>query len=400
VYRRLPILLVMAFGAYTVLRPSDDWQLFYLPAARLFVNAGNFYGSRQFTYPPGAILLPWAALALPAWLQTGAWIAVNLAAMLLLLAIAWRGSGGRWPPREHGAFFAGLAVSIRFLLPAFEHRQTDIVVAALATTSVYAAMRGRTTVGGALAGAAAALKATPLALAGAFTVTRRWRAVAVMASVAAILTVMPDLMHRAPGGRLWIQEWRQMLAQFAAGTAMFDWPADAWYNQSIAGTVQRVGSHTSPAVLVRLTVVGIGAVAAVAAAALLGRARGEGAAVPRGAVQFAAVLAAMPLVSPVSGVYHFMILSQPAWTVARLAAVEGRRDARMLFGASVLLALLSWRRFGLGSALVFYGGIPLAAALLLVACALANLSGTSAISAGSFLPARRVYSQGEEAARP
>jgi hypothetical protein len=360
-----------------------DWHTVYLAAARSLLAGGDPYRpGLGFTYPPGALLLALPFVGLPPLAAGLAWYALSALAAIALGRAAWTASGGSgFRPEERLVLLAGVLASLRFALDGLANQQSDLIVAALAVggCSVLGRAPGR---GGALLGAAAALKATPLLLFALPLLRGRWRALTAGAALAVALTLAPELVAR-PAHGTWAQHWWEAVVRPARRTPGA-WSTAPSLNHSLAGTLYRLSSHDpgevqpdrprerprlSPGALRALQLASASALLGVSLAALLAARRR-----PDPACELGLLLAAMPLLSPAASKPHFVVLLLPALVLARRLAAGQRFVAVPLF-AALLALLLSWRGLlgSLGGALAWWGGITAGALLLWLGCLLALL---------------------------
>lgn len=365
-----------------------DWHKAYLPAARNLKTGADAYApGLGFVYPPGSLLLPLPFSDWPPLASSLALYAFSVLAAFALGRAAWAASGGdagAVRPAERLVLLAGVLGSLRFALDALGNQQTDLIVAALAVSGGACVLRapGR---GGALLGAAAALKATPLLLFVLPVLRWRWRALGAGVAVGLALTLAPELVSRPAGGGTWAWRWWESVIRPGLDGSR---PPGAWatapsLNHSLAGTLYRISNH-DPAPLdrprerPRLSAAALRAASRAAVFVLAGLSLAGLLAARRGpaesALELSLLLAAMPLLSPASSKPHFVVLLLPALVLARRAASGSRVAAVPLIGG-LLALVLSWRGLlgGPGGAVAWWGGITAGALLLWLGCLLSLL---------------------------
>ena len=133
------ILVVLAVLVVPVVRRhQSDFASVYLPAAERLARGQDIY-QQGYVYPP---VDAWAVLPFTV-LSPGAarvlWLALNGAALVILVWGAWRLSGGSRlegspgaPWREHLIFGLGMLSAFAYLVDALTSQQSDLLVAALA----------------------------------------------------------------------------------------------------------------------------------------------------------------------------------------------------------------------------------------------------------------------------
>ena len=261
--------------------------------------------------------------------------------------------------RERWVFVAGIACCAPFLLSAQAHQQVDIVIAALLVAGCLELTRGRDFAGALLIGLCAAVKGPPLLFIGYLAFRRRWAAAALTFVVAIVVNLLPDLFLFPQQGQLRLAAWIQGSFMPTLSGPIGAWLGSTVYNQSLAGTAQRVNStwpHAAArgfdfvpavgrvpdtwlkaavyAVLIALT-------AASVVAAL--RARPRSASPPaeyvqpsRTALEMAAMAMLVQLASPMSDLAHMGPVILAGLCLARLAFLPGEWRSR----ASLAVALL------------------------------------------------------------
>jgi alpha-1,2-mannosyltransferase len=324
------VIMAIALGVGTM----KDLEV-YLLAGRRFAGGATIYGTHfgqgldtplPYTYPP-----MWAAvMALVAWLP---WRSVDVAWTLLDLALlCWvvRVSYARFIDRlgeRRWIAWACLVAICGFTAPVlsvFDLGQLGLVLMALVLADT---LRTSRLPRGVLVGIATATKLLPGVFVLYWAVTKRWRAVLVASATAAGLWTVTALVRPGISSTYWFHE---AVHTDRAGDA-----ADV-FNQSLNGTLQRIG-WTSTAVW------------AVAAAAVLvvglRRAR-EAHLVGDELAAVALVGLAGVLASPISWVHHAV------WIVPVSGVVlgDGRASRRWIaWGATMLLFLADvplWGRAG------------------------------------------------------
>lgn len=356
--------LVAALGIQAMLKPSEFIDVYVRAGAQLFKGEDFYAPGFAYLYPPFAALAAAPFALIPEWLARAIWFAVNIVAATVMIFGAWRLAGGpsRWDfsPAARGEWIAisvGLACSISFVLNAFAHQQTDILIGALIIGGATVLRSGRDACGGALLGLAASFKATPLLWAPYLALRGRWLAAVLVGALAVALNLLPDLVNSPPGGGIWLADWA---TRFVLPTQDFNavlglWGSDLIYNQALGGTVQRIVNtvphlfKANPTVDIRPLVASttlkliVYAIFAALIAVSIAVARRRTDPLPAGApdrevFEYSIVLILMLLMSPMSGRAHFGILVLPAFCLTRTALVT---KSRFLWGLTVAAALLA-----------------------------------------------------------
>ncbi len=364
-----------------VTKAHSEWDEVYVDAAAKLISGGDIYGPGSgFLYPP----LP-AFLAIPftfvsQFWQRLLWFAINAACLIFTFRWSWLLAGGRGTAPSLRATIApclACVIAGTYALNALAHQQTDIVIAFCIVGGALALSRERDVLSGAALGFAAAFKATPLLWLFYLLWRRRFVAALVFVVVAALLTLLADLVAPAPGGSLWVWRW---LTRFVIPSQSPDSPVGSWgssilYNQSLGGLLQRLfnltmagGDTAAPrgdgplvsAVILRIAVLALLAACALGAvlAGTISRRRGDR---PReaDALEYGLVVILMLLASPMSSPAHFVVLVIPALALACYAARVGSALAWTMLGLAALLSLFANKDLGgayFYTHLLWYGG--------------------------------------------
>jgi hypothetical protein len=341
---------------------AADWLNTYVLAAQEMLahqpihSAGkNSLGAGPFTYPPAAALLAVPFARTSPTIALAGWYIASVLATFVAVACAWRlvrAPSFRHMTRDWSWIFVlGIFLGGRQLISPFGNRQTDMFVAAAVIGGCWLLAKGRDIHGALWIGAAAAIKATPLLFAPYLLWRGRWRAALALVAVAVALNDVPDVLWPQPSGRSYFKQWVDVsLAPVRSGTPG-EWFADRLRNQSVAGLVGRLGTFgfvTSTAQVadepppvtperartIKLVVYGI---CLLLLGITLWRFGWRKPDQSQFAVECAAVLCLMLLVSPMTSKSHLCILVLPLFLIAR-AIVQRRTTGWIAFG--VLLALL------------------------------------------------------------
>ncbi|HEY2106226.1 MAG TPA: glycosyltransferase family 87 protein [Candidatus Binataceae bacterium] len=398
----------MALAIPFLTRRHSEWEAVYVAAARRLRTQGDLYTPADgYLYPPFMALAAIPFTWIPRWLGRAIWYAMSVAAMTYMVKTSWRLAGGvsleelRLRRDEHLAFAAGLLTALGYFINCFNHQQTDLVSGALVIAGC-----GRLAAGAPLAaagwiGIAAAMKCTPLLWVAYFAWHRALVAAGMVAAVAIGLNLLPELMRpgRHPGLLVqWVRSFGLIPARLSIAPGI--WGSAMFYNQSLSGAVGRFGltrlipSAGGFATVPRaaalsapmLKVIAYGLEAALLAATFAvqrGPQRREepGISVPAISVESGAMLALMPLLSPMSSPPHFALLILPGFCAARLGLIEGRRRAVMLLLIAIACSI-SYPRILTGSTVhdlaMWFGVVGWGALALLAACDLELASRRSA----------------------
>lgn len=384
-YSLLGLVLLIVLAVPSFLRPAQDWDGVYVPAAERLVRGEDIF-TQEFVYPPINALLPIPFVGLAHVSSRALWYAINMTALAVLLLGAWKLSGGGrlegtpgLPWREHAIFWLGLGCGIASCCDVIGNQQTDLIVAALVIVGCGALVQGRDLRAALWFGVAAAIKCTPLLWAGYLAWRRRWLAALLVAVVAVAVNLLPDLTHPTATGNTRFGAWtRRYLAPMAERKHDFGtWNCGIGGNQSIAGLWHRwllydtawQGSNllgvpgearAAPETLKAATwgsmLLLLAAGLACSWRACQNPSASEGpAGAPRwrsgsdmraslpsaSALQFGMALILMVLLSPHSSKPHFCTLLLPGFCVARAALHWPNRRLLALLGAALICALIS-----------------------------------------------------------
>jgi hypothetical protein len=340
---------------------AADWLNTYVLAGQEMLShqpihtAGkNSLGAGPFTYPPAAALLAIPFARTSSTVALAGWYVASVLATFVAVGCAWRLAGA--PSFGHATrdwswiFALGLFLVARQLISPFGNRQTDMFVAAAVLGGCWLLARGRDTHGAVWIGVAAAIKATPLLFAPYLLWRGRWRAASVLVAVPLALNYLPDFVWPQPGGQSYLTQWREIsLAPVRSGTPG-EWFADRLRNQSIAGLVGRLATfgpitsmaqvtdETPPvtperARMIKLVVYGICLLLLGITLWRFGWRKPDRSQI---AVEFAAVVCLMLLISPMTSKSHLCVLVLPVFLIAR-EIVQRRTPGWIAFGVALTL---------------------------------------------------------------
>jgi hypothetical protein len=375
------IVVAAILGIPFLLRAQSEWQIVYVGAARDLVAGSDIYGGPGgYAYPPLMALLAVPFAALPRALSLAAWYGVTCGSAAYLLRMAWRLSGGgrlegdRLCRQEVLICGLGLAASLRYVLSAAAHQQTDILIAALALAGCATLSGGTSLAAPVRFGLAAALKGPALLWAPVVAWARGTRAALWVVLVAVSVNLLPDVIVPPPGGELRLARWYRLYLEPVATGARPPgvWASDPLYNQSIAGLVARLGAPAEAVTATTAVLLAVLIVGAVVATVLSSRSRSEAdEEVPsRNVLVYGVVICLTPLISPMAGKAHFAALVLPAFCVARAGVAGGRPLARVAIVAAILTCLPAEDLLGDRVAFwaLWYGAPAWNALALLIGC--------------------------------
>lgn len=408
---RAPVLAAIAFFLamfWPFMRKGEqgEWR-------RCFLRAAHRLEARQilhwpdevncYAYPPAMAMLAVPLAKLPFRWSVAGWYLVNVAAMMAVIVCAWRLIGG--PPLRSLkrpwdlVFWLGLLLASRFLIAPLENQQFDVVIAACLLAGCLALARGHDLWAACWLGAGAAMKCTPLLFAPYLVWRGKVRAAAVMLLVAVAINCLPDVIWAQSGGGSYLGDWIGVFFLKAGRAAPGVWDSDIILNQSLAGLINRfvqsgvpLTASQIPSALTPLspgTTLLMRTLFYIASAALLtvslcafGRPgkrepshNGVSGKRDRNlvlheqvAVESAAVLCLMLLLSPMSSKAHYVVLVLPCLLVAR-ATIEGRLSGKLWLPPLLVLGPLTAKGITgkpLGDLLLAWG-LPTWCVLLLLA---------------------------------
>jgi hypothetical protein len=235
-------------------REYTETDLYAVAGARMRAGEEIYrVDERPFTYPP-LLAVPCVPLSyLPPLGARLVWylsVCGTLAAVVyLVMRRVWDAADAN-PVRSRAVFWwLVLVLAGRHLLAPVENQSHDLLIFLAALLAIDAWSRASDAAAGAWAGAAAALKATPLLLLPLFVWQRYWRAAGVMLVTGVALTLATDALWPRQDGRLWVVAWFQtFLSRAAPGdpATMPTWNPWCPLNQSLTGTTKRLLSPMPP----------------------------------------------------------------------------------------------------------------------------------------------------------
>jgi glycosyl transferase family 87 len=358
----IPIVAVLAIQAATKI-PSE-WISVFVAGSRSYVGGRDIYAEPfGYLYPPFMALLFTPFVPLPQLAARLIYVAISIACIVGLARSAWIVSGGQTLPpisrpiaAEWKIALTGALCAAPYILNALAHMQVDVMIDCLVAVGCLLLIRGQGVAGAVLIGIAAAFKGPPLLFAAYLIFRRQWLSAGALLAVAIGLNLLPDLFVTAPDGRIRLLVWLSNDALPVLGGKLGSWNGVSVYNQSIAGTFQRLLTTTlQPASAEGLQndnpwhlsetlvkAVAYGAMVLLLLASMIAAVRGQALSRHNGrsdlpsktALEFAAVTILMLLMSPMCDLAHLGILILPLFCLARLAFVDHDRVA----GAALILA--------------------------------------------------------------
>lgn len=345
---------------------------------------------KPFTYPPffAVPFLPLVDRAERS--QRLVWYCTNLAALCVTLWLAIRGVRDKNATAGARTFVWGGVVLLagRHLSSVFENQSHDLVIALLVALGADAWRRGGRLLAGAFWGIATACKATPALFLWPLLLRRDWRTGIALGAMAAVATLLPDLVMPQDGGKLWVVAWFDtFLSGLAAGgtaSAEGAWTAGSFLNQGLSGTLHRLTtSVANPSGFVydvalvdlgpsvKKTVILCGQLIVVALLAFAARKRpGDH---DRARERFgiaAAVTCGMVLLSPMSSKAHFCVLVLPAVFCTQALWFTRDRWLWALLLAEIGIGTLTVKGIvgtAIGNHCLAYGSVTWSALIALVA---------------------------------
>jgi hypothetical protein len=339
-------------------------------------------------------------LALPEWAQRIAWWGCNALFFVLLLRGAWWLTGGKplegqpsAAKQEHLIWLMGLATGLFYVFNSLSNQSTDVIEAWLMIAGCLLLSKKRDLRAAICFGLAAAMKCTPLLWTVYLAWKRKWVAAACLTVIAIGVNFLPDLVRPCPTASTWVAAWyRQYLSpmqqtNYAPGT----WGSAVYYNQSLAGAVNRLfvtdwswkdddlvlssQTETVNAGVLKWGLLGLETVLLMACAFLCWRRTSAAGSTPLigTSLEYSTVLILMLLFSPMSSKSHFSTLLVPGFVLARLVCARRSIGLGTLFVLANVIGLCALNWCGKYTALVslYYGAVSLKALLLLGCCALA-----------------------------
>lgn len=409
-YALLACVLVLAIAPRFIFGRHSEWQQVYADSARQLRDGKGLYGPGEpYVYPPfmAAAATPFSFLS--ERMSRALWLILNAVALVICIRSSWRLAGGDvklpgWNSArsEHWILWIGLACGGYYIIDSLAHQQTDLVIAALLFRGCLALRENRWLLGGILLGIAAGCKCTPLLFAPYLIWRGRWLTCLMMLCTAVAINLLPDLIHPAPNGSIWLQEWWRtyITPQIRGDMAPGVWASDIIYNQSLAGAFNRWTQTTwdwgqsgivfslnanalSAAELKKLLRGTQLAIAAIVFLFFTHRpfralvAVDRSAAENRYALECSFVLILMLLFSPMSSKPHFCTLLLPGFCLARVLLVSNRRVLLgCLIGLTICCGLLANKdlvKARIYTLVLWYGLPMISAAFLGIGCGWAIL---------------------------
>ena len=361
-YRVLLAALVAMLAVPVFTRATGDWEAVYLAAARN-LRAGDdlLKGGTSYVYPPFGALFAVPFTLVRRGVGLAAWVLLNVAAVAVMLAGAWRLSGGRGLPGrpgtgrvDHAAFWLGGLCAAGFILDAAANWQTDLLIGGLLVGGAWLLASGSGLAAGVAFGVAAAFKCTPLLFAPYLAWKRHFVGAAAVVLVGVGLNFLPDIAYPPADGKPRVVVWKDRFLVPMANKERDPgvWASAVGYNHSLAGVNLRWFAYDRAEVnrqtvavpkaerpsatdlkALNLAVAGIlGLVALVS----LWRGSWEIGTGPMFAAELGVIFALMLLLSPMSSKPHFCILLLPQLAVIR--AGFAHRD-RVLLATALLVGV-------------------------------------------------------------
>lgn len=359
---RLPLILGAAFAILSatifVARANrTDWTECFMPAARQMMAGQPLDAApaRAYAYPPAMALVSVPLALLSNNWSTAAWYGVNMLAGFSAFVFTWRLAGGlplvKLSADWQWTLVLGLVLASRWIIAPIEQQQFDIVIAALVMGGCYGVACRRSWTGGALLGAAAAMKCTPLLFLPYLIWKRRPTAAVALVLAALGLSLLPDLIYPRLDGQSYLGVWAGKYLAGLGNGVPGAWHSELLLNQSLGGLLNRFWrlfvslspDHgnvelpaTAAAVLRWLTAGGallllatsfvrFGRPLALGSLPMSKDTRG-----PRIAWEIACIVSLMLLLSPMSSKGHYVILVLPCLLLARQCVAASTRSHMLL----------------------------------------------------------------------
>ena len=213
------IAIVLALKTVGWSRRHTDFDL-YLAVGQAALAGRDLFAGTGGNWPPvfSFLCVPLALLGLVSpVLAKAVWLVFSMGliyAILVLLARLVYGEPVRVLPGPRGLSLGSAAVAIplllssRFILAALDHVQVDIFMFMITLGGVYLIARRRPIPGGALLGAAAALKLMPAIFIPFLVFRRRWAAAGAAVGGWAAATLAPAVVYGWDRNLLYWREWR------------------------------------------------------------------------------------------------------------------------------------------------------------------------------------------------
>jgi len=393
------LLALLTVGLISTLNRQKGDLIVYTRAATRALEGTEAYvvEPSSFTHPPAQLILFTPVALFPRTGERVAWYLINVA---LLAGVAWflrsivRAEVAARGTKLRTVWFIVivLAVCARYLTAPLENQSNDLPILFLMTWCAYARGVGRDVLGGGAAGAATALKATPLLYLPILVWHRRVGGVMSFVVIAASLSLAPDFLFPREDGMRWVQAWYDTFVGKneigAPAEAEGGWMAWNVLNQSLGGTLYRLSrpetfsrealrdfSLWSPTdgVLRATTLAAQAGVLALVALAVGWPSAGAKDAPDRRMRRLgevSAVVCGMVLLSPMSSKAHFCVLLLPTTYMLLHLSTRGRDliVAGCLLATFMLGSLTSKGMIGvpLGDAVLARGSVTWCALILLI----------------------------------
>jgi hypothetical protein len=345
------VVLAIAFAAYYPRFAHDMSQGVALGGLPLLAHGAQCLWSNtvlqvcdlQFTYPPffALVMSPFAVLGKTAGMVI--WylitIGVTIGGYMMCETLARQLYPGEWTEKELAWLRTGaIVLTIKFILAVLENQAFDTLVLMFLLVALWALANGRDIASGLSFAFAAAIKGSPLIFLPYLLFKRRFLATTVFAGLYVLLSFLPDLLFTPKGGQYgyfvtWIRE-------IALGT-LYDDPNLTKYRfwvgvNSNNHALREIGYRLFPLGLAdpwfRPTILAMYVPLIAATFIIVVKSIYKGGLI---AIDGAAIIIAMLLLSPMTSRSHFIMLLLP-YTLACAAYI---RDPELRPAGKVLLIL-------------------------------------------------------------
>ncbi|MBM82134.1 MAG: hypothetical protein CMJ78_16320 [Planctomycetaceae bacterium] len=253
------VAIIVATCLVSARKHHGDQDYYHTGSQRLADGEEVYRGDeiKAFTYPPFFSLLFVPLLPFEESVRRGIWYFTNI---LLAGGVTYMVMMRVWPvvtgklnwlqsslsPPKWVFFTATALLGARFLISPIEYQGHDLVVFMCSLVAIWYWGMDRDKQTGAWAGIAAACKATPALFLPVLISQRRVVAVVSMLVAIAAATLLPDVLYPRQDNRIWGEVWfNTFVRNVGVGKAAHNehaWVSWNLLNQSLAGTVHRLGT--------------------------------------------------------------------------------------------------------------------------------------------------------------
>ncbi len=396
-YWMLAAAIFLTVGIPLVFR-HDDWTYTYLNSAQNLRHGQSIYQNGDgFVYPPFAAVVALPFSFFPDRVASLLWFAVSFASLLLTIHGCWQLSGGellnrRAPLLEHFIFLVGVLPGLSYACNCFSHGQTDVFIAAWIVLGCIWLSRSRGFLAATCFAVAAAMKGPALLWSPYLLWRRRPLAAVWLLVVFVLLNLAPDLPNPANVAHGPFAQWIKLFLAPMGNAGVYPAVWRTASNQSLVGCLhrwmdttwafdgrafyQRLPRPGAPSFQTERFITAGFVLLLLLSTAIAQRIRpprdeDRNRDVPsRSALEFAAVILLMLLVSPMAAKAQWGLIILPGFCLTRIAVWRGDSTISALLCGGLLAWMASqdiWGHF-IAFFTLWYGAVLLNGLLFLAGC--------------------------------